>query len=382
MDQVTTRALLRLAVPSIAFAVLTNGYRLVDQYWMAQVSTPAQAAVGTSIFVLILFYAAFALVAAGVAPLVARATGAGDPEMRRRIIGAGLFGGLVLAGLFTVIGGVGAQAISDALGLRGETNVECTRYLSTLSFTILPLVLIPIVDHAFISMGNGRVPMLLHIVSLLLNMVLTPALAVHAELGVVGAALASNGSRAVTTSIALWLLWREAGMKRSYVVPAELKRVMKVGAPVALRVAAYAIVYWLVVRVAISPLGPHVNAALGVGFTALEGFTWPTFYGLSIAVASFVGRALGPDVPRTRGGSSGGRSRSRRRSDSAPWRRSGSGAASSPASSPRIRWFTSRRPSTRTCSRCLNSPSPTSRSSTECSTEPEIRSPGSGARRR
>ena len=52
----------------------------------------------------------------------------------------------------------------------------------------------------------------------------------------------------------------------------------------------------------ISPLGPHVNAALGIGFSALEGFTWPCFYGLSLATASLVGRYLGagrPDLARS-----------------------------------------------------------------------------------
>ena len=60
-------ALLRLAIPSTAFAVLTNGYRVVDQYWVQRVSTEAQAAVGSSIFVLIVFYATFELIAAGAA---------------------------------------------------------------------------------------------------------------------------------------------------------------------------------------------------------------------------------------------------------------------------------------------------------------------------
>ena len=61
----------------------------------------------------------------------------------------------------------------------------------------------------------------------------------------------------------------------------------------ALGVAAYAGVYWAMLRTSISPLGPEINAALGIGFSALEGITWPIFHGLSIAVASLVGRYLG-----------------------------------------------------------------------------------------
>lgn len=60
---------------------------------------------------------------------------------------------------------------------------------------------------------------------------------------------------------------------------------------------AYAAVYWAMLKTAISPLGPEVNAALGIGFSALEGFTWPAFWGISLAVSSVVGRALGAKRP-------------------------------------------------------------------------------------
>ncbi len=296
MQRVTTLELLKLAIPSIAFAILTNGYRLVDQFFIQHVSTAAQAAVGSSVFVLILFFAGFALVAFGVSPLVARATGAGDEEQRRAVIGTGLAGGLVMSVLFMLVGGLGAPVIADALGLQGDANAECVRYLTALSLTILPLVMTPLVDHAFISMGSARAPMVLHIISLAANVFLTWFLALYLEWGVVGAALASNGSRALTTSIGLVLLVKKIGLRWSHVrFGPQLRRILKVGAPITGRVAFYAIVYWGVLHVAVAPLGSHVYAALGIGFTALEGFTWPTFHGLSIAVGSFVGRALGAE---------------------------------------------------------------------------------------
>ena len=55
--------------------------------------------------------------------------------------------------------------------------------------------------------------------------------------------------------------------------------------------------YWVLLRVAISPLGPAANAALGIGFSALESVTWPIFHGLSLAVAGEVGRQLGAGRP-------------------------------------------------------------------------------------
>jgi MATE family multidrug resistance protein len=294
LPPLTRRTLLQLAVPSALFTVLTNGYRVVDQYFIQSVSTASQAAIGSSVFVLIFFYAAFELIAAGTGPLVARATGAGDATQRRAILGSSLAGACGMTLIVMVIGVAGAPRIATSLGLSGDAASECARYLRTLSWTILPLVLTPVVDQGFIAMGNARAPMVLHAVSLALNIVLTPLLIHTAGLGIVGAALASNASRAVSTTLGLWLLARLTGLRFADVrITSELRRVVRIGFPMAAGVAAYALVYWVMLRTSVSPLGAHVNAALGIGFSALEGVTWPLFHGLSLAVASLVGRYLG-----------------------------------------------------------------------------------------
>lgn len=293
---ITLKALLRFAVPSTAFVVLTNGYRVVDQYYIQAVSVEAQAAVGTSIFVLIVFFAAFELVAAGASPLIARATGAGDHEARRRVLGTSVAAALLLTEVLMIVGSLGAGTIADLLGLSGRTHDELVRYLTALSLTILPLVFTPLVDHAFLAIGKARAPMVLHGLSLAANIVLTPLFIHGLELGIVGAALASNLARAAATGIGFVVLARQVGLRRAHVRFAakdELMRVLRVGWPIASSTALYALVYWGMLETSISPLGPHVNAALGIGFSALEGVTWPIFHGLSMAVASFVGRALG-----------------------------------------------------------------------------------------
>ena len=297
-ESVTTRTLIALALPSAVFTVLTNGYRVVDQYFIQEVSTEAQAAIGSSVFVLIFFYASFELVAAGTGPLVARATGAGEPRRRRAILGTSLAGAFALSLLVTTLGVLGAPLLASSLGLSGEAWSECVRYLTALSWTILPLVLTPVLDQGFIAMGNARAPMLLHALSLGLNVILTPFLIHTAGLGIVGAALASNLSRAIASAIGLWLLRRATGVGLADLrFTPVLGRVLRVGLPMALGVATYALVYWAVLKTAVSPLGPHVNAALGIGFSALEGVTWPIFHGLSLAVASLVGRFLGAKRP-------------------------------------------------------------------------------------
>ena len=297
LPPLTLRALLSLALPAMAFTVLTHGYRAVDHFWIQDVGTSAQAAIGSSVFVLILFSACFELVAAGAAPLVARATGAQDPETRRGILGSAILAACGVAGVLMVVGGLGADHLAAALGLSGDTATLSATYLRTIALTILPLALTPLVDQSFVAMGNTRLPMVLQGVSLSLNIVLTPLLIHTAGLGIQGAALASNGSRLVATSIGLYALVKATGLTRDHLGLGQARRVLRIGAPMSVGTVTYSLVYWALLYVAISPLGPHVNAALGIGFSALEGFTWPAFWGVAMALSSFVGRYLGAGRP-------------------------------------------------------------------------------------
>jgi len=184
MTKLNTRQLLGLALPSAASVVLTNAYRSVDQYWLQWVSTDAQAAVGSLAFVLIAGFAFFEVTAVGAAPLIARATGAENPEERRKVLGTALSLSVMTGFALGAVGYLFASAVPGMLGLSG---------------------------------GAGTL--------------------------------------------------------------------------------LFASVYWVLLVTSVSPLGPHVNAALGIGFSALEGLTWPIFHGVSIAVGSVVGRALGAGKP-------------------------------------------------------------------------------------
>jgi putative efflux protein, MATE family len=292
------RPLLALAIPSVIFTILTNGYRVVDQYFIQDVSVDAQAAIGSSVFVLIFFYAVFELLAVGAGPLIARATGADDPTARRHILGEAIFGALVLTGVLMIVGIAGAPLIAITLGLEEQPAIECVRYLRALCWTMLPLVLTPLIDHVFISIGNARTPMMLHALSLGLNIILTPLLIHGAGLGIVGAALASNLARGVATAIGLVQLGRIMGLVLEDLKPhGELRRIVHIGAPLAFEETLFALAYWGLLKTSVSPLGAHVNAALGIGFSALEGFTWPLFRGVSLGVTSLVGRHLGAGRP-------------------------------------------------------------------------------------
>jgi len=291
---VDIREILGLAVPAALSTLLGQAFRVIDQYAVQWLGVAAQAAVGATGFVVILFFAFISLISAGAGPLMARAVGAGDARLQRRVLGNALTGIVGIGAVTLAALGLGAEHLSAALGISGEPAVLATTYMRALAVAGLPLAVMPVVDALFIARGNTITPMLLQGLFIALNVGLNWLFIYEMELGIAGAGYASGAARAVALAIGLTILWRQVRPDFSALWPDEtIRRVLRVGFPIAVNVAAYTLVYWALLAFAVSPLGPEINAALGIGFAALEGCAWPVFYGLSLGIASVVGRRLG-----------------------------------------------------------------------------------------
>jgi MATE family multidrug resistance protein len=295
---VTRAELVRLAVPAAASGILNNAFRVIDQYAAGTLGTDAQAAIGACTFVLIAFWASCALVAMGAGPLVARATGAGDLQGRAHLfatsLGAAAAIGLTLGGLLIV----GAPTLAGLLGLQGTVAANAATFLRTLSIGGVLFGVAPLLDAVLVALGRTRTMFVLQGVTAVLNAALNTLFLRSLGMGIEGTALATLISRGLTTVIGVYVLWRALKPQVGDLRPsAELHRVVRIGAPVTVNTWVYALVYFLLLRWAITPLGPTTTAALGIGFSALEGVTYPMYLGVSLGVSSLVGRQLGAGRP-------------------------------------------------------------------------------------
>ena len=291
---VSPKLILSLAVPAAMSVLLNNAFKVIDQYSVQWLGVEAQAAVGSTTFILIGLFAFYVVISSGTSPLIARATGARNMGLRRRVFANALVGALLIGVIVLLVCGLAAPWITRSVGLRGESAHAAIAYLQWLAVFGLPLVLAPVIDAVFIATGKTVTVMWLQVLATLLNIGLNPVLIYWADLGIAGAAMATGISRGVSVSIGMILIWRTIRPRIEDFFPDRtLLRIMRIGFPVGWSTGLYAFVYWALLNVAISPLGPPVNAALGIGFSALEGFTWPIFWGFSMAVASLVGRYLG-----------------------------------------------------------------------------------------
>ncbi len=283
-----------LAWPAAVSILLNNAFKMIDQFAVQWLGVAAQAAIGACTFVLIAFFALYEITAAGAAPLVARATGARDERWLRRVVGNALVGATLIGILVLLLCGLGAKSIATLLNLAPHVHAAASEYLLWLALAGFPLTIAPAIDSIFIAMGQTRRVMVMQILATVLNITLNPVFIYHLGMGIGGAALATGISRGVAVLLGLVWLIDEINLVPADLWPDNVLRwILSLGMPVAWGTGLYALVYWGLLAWVISPLGPAVNAALGIGYSALEGFTWPVFWGIAAAAASLVGRSLG-----------------------------------------------------------------------------------------
>lgn len=293
-EGISTKNLIYLTFPAALSAMLNNAYRVIDQYAVQWLGVDAQAAIASCTFVLIAFFAGYTIFSSGAIALVARAVGSENAQEQKRLIGSALTASLVAGIIILSASGALAPWTVESLGLHGNLANQAETYLRWHALYCLPQAVMPTLDAIFIAYGRTKVVLFLQVTASILNFLLNPVCIYMLDFGIGGSAMATGISQAIAVIMGLILLSRTKGFDRkSFRLNKDVLRIVKVGLPMCWGTLVYASVYWVLLRWVISPLGPAVNAALGIGFSVLEGFTWPVFWGFSMGIASIVGRCLG-----------------------------------------------------------------------------------------
>jgi len=289
----------QLAIPATLSLLLHAAYRVNDQYWVRGLGPDAQAALGVTSFLHILNFGFATLLSTGTLARVARASGAGDEEGVRRAWHSTWRFGLPWFALIALLGWALTPLCVRACGAQGEVAVMAAQYLGVIYLVQPAICFKPVVDSVFIGLGNTTIPLALAVLAILLNFALSPLLIYGAGnwegMGIAGAAWATGISRAAAVALGAGFLSRWFGLplERRRVDWAEVRRMLAIGAPLAVSVTGYALVFILVLKTSVSELGRDVQAGLGVGFNGVESLSYCALMGPAIAAASIVGRRLG-----------------------------------------------------------------------------------------
>ena len=298
------RALFLLAVPMVLEMGMESIFVLVDIFFVSRLGSDAVAAVGLTEAALTLLYAVAIGLSMGATALVARRIGEGDREAARATAGQVIWVGVAIS---VVIGALGVVFATDLLRLMGaETAVVLVGpgYTATMlggSVTILMLFLL---NAVFRGAGNAVIAMRALWIANSINIVLDPCLIFglgpFPELGVTGAAIATNIGRGIGVLYLIRCLSSDNAGFRLYLRNLSLRagllyRLLRVSIPGAIQFSIAMSSYVFLVRI-VASYGSDAVAGLTIGIRIFA-FTFLPAWGLGNAAATLVGQNLGAQQP-------------------------------------------------------------------------------------
>ena len=310
------RAIAGLAIPAALAFLLHNAYHLNDTFFLGRfVGADATNAMGLFMMVSIANFGFILTLARGTQSLVGRRLGAGNRDGVQRALAQGLLLANVVLLPVAVLEWIFIPDILRAIGGEGATVTEATAYVRALLLLMPGLFASPIVEFSFQGMGDTRTPFKLQclavVVNTVLNALLIPAALPlgswlglgdwelpGADLGVVGAAVATGVSRLGSAALGLYVLWRReqftllldrASWRLDRRVASEI---LRVGVPAGSSTFLFALVGFFLTSI----IGGVDQDALGgyaIGFRGVESLSFMVVLGFGVGAGAVAAHAAG-----------------------------------------------------------------------------------------
>jgi putative MATE family efflux protein len=294
------RAVIMLAIPMVIEMAMESIFAVADVFWVARLGADAVATVGLTESLLTLIYTAAMGLSIGATALVARRTGEHEHEGAARAAGQSVLLGI---GVAAAIAAFAAPFAPDLLRLMGaseavvRTGGGYTRVMLGGNATI---VLLFMLNAVFRGSGDAAIAMRVLCVGNAINIVLDPCLILglgpFPELGVTGAAVATNIGRG--TAVACQLVVLARGHARVRLAARHLRLdlslmrgVLRLSGTGTFQILIGTASYVALVRV-LSNFGSAALAGYTIGIRVIIFALLPA-YGLSNAAATLVGQNLG-----------------------------------------------------------------------------------------
>ena len=298
------RSVIMLAVPMVMEMAMESIFVVVDIFWVGRLGADAVATVGLTESMLTLIYTAAMGLSIGATALVARRTGEQDPEGASRAAGQSIVLGLCVAAIIAVLGATNAASLLRLMGASDEivrTGSSFTRIMLGGNATVLMLFLL---NAVFRGAGDAAIAMRVLMFGNLLNIVLGPLFIFgpgpFPELGVAGAATATNIGRGSAVLYQVYVLTRgsgriRVGLRHLRLDLSTMRTVLRLSGVGTFQILVGTASYIGLVRI-ISIFGSAALAGYTIGMRVIIFALLPAF-GLSNAAATMVGQNLGAGRP-------------------------------------------------------------------------------------
>jgi putative MATE family efflux protein len=298
------RVTILLAIPMILEMAMESVFAIVDIFFVSGLGTEAVATVGLTEAMITLLYAVAIGLSMGTTALIARRIGEEDPEAAAEAASQSVILGLIVSMVVGIVGIIYAAEILQIMGADEslvETGTTYTRLMFGASFTIVFLFL---ANAIFRGAGDASLAMRALTLANCINIVLDPCLIYgygpFPELGLTGAAVATNIGRAIGVVYGLFYLCGGGGRIRLHLrdmtlrlkIMMHLVRISAGGVAQSLVATAS----WVFLIQLVSSFGSDAVAGYTIAVRVVMFSILPA-WGLSNAAATLVGQNLGAKLP-------------------------------------------------------------------------------------
>ncbi len=298
------RSIFLLAIPMVLEMAMESLFAVTDIFFVARLGAAAVATVGLTESLLTVIYALAMGLGIGATAMVARRIGEGDTDGAARAAVQALILGLTIAVTVGITGSILAPTLLRAMGADDAVIAQGTGFTRVMLGGNVTIVMLFLVNAIFRGAGDAAIAMRVLWFANLINIVLGPCLIFglgpFPELGLVGAATATNIGRGAGALYAISRLARSGNridIRRRHlrVEPEILGRLINLSSSAAFQ-GFIGMASWVGLVRILSSFGSEVLAGYTIGIRILIFALLPS-WGMSNAAATMVGQALGAGKP-------------------------------------------------------------------------------------
>ena len=304
------RSILMLAVPMVLEMAMESVFAVTDVFFVSRLGADAVATVGLTESLLTFIYALAAGLSIGATAMVARRTGEKDADGAARAAVQSIALGVLVALVLGVAGSIFAPHLLALMGASAAVIAKGSTYARVMLGGNATILLLFLVNAIFRGAGDAAIAMRVLWLANAINIVLGPCLIFGVgpfpELGVTGAAIATNIGRGTGALVALATLVGLTGRRRARarvdihrahlrLEPAIILRLVRLSGSGTLQTLIGTTSWVGLIRI-LSSFGSDVVAGYTIGIRVIVFALLPA-WGLANAAATMVGQALGAGRP-------------------------------------------------------------------------------------